>query len=117
MLAQAAGLALLSALSPTALLITAVYLGSARPELTSFFYLAGAVLMSIVMGVVVLIALRSAGLNHPDQHEARYGATGVPVPSAAGDASRASSGDRLATVPSPSAPHAGATERNQSWTW
>lgn len=73
MLAQAAGLALLSALSPTALLIAAVYLGSARPGLTSFFYLAGAVLMSIVMGVVIIIALRSAGLNHPDQHEARYG--------------------------------------------
>lgn len=73
MLAQAAGLALLSALSPTALLIAAVYLGSARPRLTSLFYLAGAVLVSIVMGVVVLFALRSAGLNHPDQHQARYG--------------------------------------------
>ena len=46
MLAQAAGLALLSALSPTALLIAAVYLGSARPGLTSLFYLVGAVLMS-----------------------------------------------------------------------
>ena len=73
MLAQAAGLALLSALSPTALLIAAVYLGSARPGLTSLFYLAGAVLMSTVMGVVVLFALRSAGLDHPDQHAARYG--------------------------------------------
>ena len=73
MLAQAAGLALLSALSPTALLIAAVYLGSARPGLTSLFYLAGAVLMSVVMGVVVLFALRSVGLNHPDQHQARYG--------------------------------------------
>jgi hypothetical protein len=72
-LAQAAGLALLSALSPTALLITAVYLGSARPGLTSLFYLAGAVLVSVVMGVVVLFALRSAGLNHPDQRAARYG--------------------------------------------
>jgi hypothetical protein len=72
-LAQAAGLALLSALSPTALLIAAVYLGSARPGLTSSFYLAGAVLMSAVMVVVVLFALRSAGLNHPDQHDARYG--------------------------------------------
>jgi hypothetical protein len=72
-LAQAAGLALLSALSPTALLIAAVYLGSARPGLTSSFYLAGAVLMSAVMAVVVLFALRSAGLNHPDQHDARYG--------------------------------------------
>ena len=73
MFAQAAGLALLSALSPTALLIAAVYLGSARPGLTSLFYLAGAVLMSTVMGVVVLFALRSAGLDHPDQHAARYG--------------------------------------------
>jgi Sap, sulfolipid-1-addressing protein len=72
-LAQAAGLALLSALSPTALLIAAVYLGSARPGLTSLFYLAGAVLISVVMGVVVLLALRSAGLNHPDQHATRYG--------------------------------------------
>jgi len=72
-LAQAAGLALLSALSPTALLIAAIYLGSARPGLTSMFYLAGAVAMSLVMGVVVLLVLRSAGLNHPDQHAARYG--------------------------------------------
>jgi hypothetical protein len=70
---QAAGLALLSALSPTALLVAAVYLGSARPRLTSLFYLAGAVGMSVVMGVVVLVALRSASLNRPDQHAPRYG--------------------------------------------
>ncbi len=73
MLAQAVGLALLSALSPTALLIAAVYLGSARPGLTSTFYLIGAVAMSLVMGVVVLLVLRSADLNHPDQHAPRYG--------------------------------------------
>lgn len=73
MLFQAAGLALLSALSPTALLVAAVYLGSARPTLTSLFYLAGAVIMSFVMGVVVLVALRSADLNHQDQHAPRYG--------------------------------------------
>jgi hypothetical protein len=72
-LAQAAGLALLSALSPTALLIAAIYLGSARPGLTSMFYLVGALAMSLVMGVVVLLILRSAGLNHPDQHAPRYG--------------------------------------------
>jgi hypothetical protein len=70
---QAAGLALLSALSPTALLVAAVYLGSARPTLTSLFYLAGAVGMSLVMGVVVLAALRTADLNHPEQHAPRYG--------------------------------------------
>jgi hypothetical protein len=73
MIAQAAGLALLAALSPTALLVAAVYLGSARPRLTSLFYLAGAVAMSLVMGVVILVALRSSGLNHPDQHAPRYG--------------------------------------------
>ncbi len=73
MLAQAAGLALLSALSPTALLIAAIYLGSARPGLTSMFYLIGATAMSLVMGVVVLLVLRSVGLNHPDQHTPRYG--------------------------------------------
>jgi hypothetical protein len=72
-LAQAAGLALLSALSPTALLIAAIYLGSARPGLTSMFYLIGATAMSLVMGVVVLLLLRSIGLNHPDQHAPRYG--------------------------------------------
>jgi Sap-like sulfolipid-1-addressing protein len=72
-LAQAAGLALLSALSPTALLIAAIYLGSARPGLTSMFYLIGATAMSLVMGVVVLLVLRSVGLNHPDQHTPRYG--------------------------------------------
>jgi hypothetical protein len=72
-LAQAAGLALLSALSPTALLIAAIYLGSTRPGLTSMFYLIGATAMSLVMGVVVLLVLRSIGLNHPDEHTPRYG--------------------------------------------
>jgi hypothetical protein len=72
-IAQAAGLALLAALSPTALLITAVYLGSARPRLTGMFYLAGAVLMSLVMGVVVLVVLRNTGLNQPREHTPRYG--------------------------------------------
>jgi Sap, sulfolipid-1-addressing protein len=70
---QAAGFALLAALSPTALLVAAVYLGSARPRLTGLFYLAGAVAMSVVMAVVVLLVLRSAGLNHPSEHAPRYG--------------------------------------------
>jgi hypothetical protein len=73
MLIQAAGLALLAALSPTALLVAAVYLGSARPRVTSTFYLAGAVAMSLLMGVIVLVVLRSTGLNAPRQHAPRYG--------------------------------------------
>jgi hypothetical protein len=44
MLLQAAGFAVLAALSPTALLITAIYLGSARPRTTALYYLAGVVL-------------------------------------------------------------------------
>jgi Sap, sulfolipid-1-addressing protein len=72
-LLEAAGLALLAALSPTALLVCAVYLGSARPRLTAAFYLAGAVVMSLVTGAVILLVLRSAGLNLPAHHEPRYG--------------------------------------------
>ncbi|MGH3193379.1 MAG: GAP family protein [Streptosporangiaceae bacterium] len=73
MLIQAAGLALLAALSPAALLVSAVYLGSARPRLIAAVYLAGAVFISVVFGVVILVVLRGAGLNHPDQHAPRYG--------------------------------------------
>jgi Sap, sulfolipid-1-addressing protein len=73
MVAQAAGLALLAALSPTALLVAAIYLGSARPRLTAAVYLAGAVLMSVVMGVVAVVVLRDIGLNRPAQHSPRDG--------------------------------------------
>jgi hypothetical protein len=70
-LGQAAGLALLSALSPTALLVVAVYLGSARPRETALCYLAGAVTMSVILGVVFVVVLRQAGLSLPRNHVAR----------------------------------------------
>ena len=73
MILQAAGLALLAALSPTALLVAAVYLGSARPRLTAGLYLAGAVLVSLATGWVLVLVLRSAGLSRPGEHEPRYG--------------------------------------------
>jgi hypothetical protein len=73
MILQAAGLALLASLSPTALLVAAVFLGSAQPRVTGVFYLAGALVMSLVMGVVLVVVLRSTDLNHPDQHTPRYG--------------------------------------------
>ena len=73
MIIQAAGLALLAALSPTALLVAAVYLGSARPRLTATFYLIGAVAMSLVTGVILLVVLRSLHLNHTNEHTPRYG--------------------------------------------
>jgi hypothetical protein len=72
-LIQAAGLALLASLSPTALLVAAVYLGSARPRLTGVLYLAGALVMSLVMGIVLLLLLRSANLSLPANYTPRYG--------------------------------------------
>jgi Sap, sulfolipid-1-addressing protein len=72
-LIQAAGLALLASLSPTALLVAAVYLGSARPRLTAMTYLTGAVVMSLVMGIVLLVVLRSANLSRPADYTPRYG--------------------------------------------
>ena len=73
MLAQAAGLAFLAALTPAAVLVTALYLGSANPRKTSLFYLAGAVVMSVVMGVIVILALHAGHLDHPHQRTPRYG--------------------------------------------
>jgi hypothetical protein len=73
MLLEATGLALLAALSPTALLVTAVYLGSDRPKLIAAVYLVGALIMSLVMGVVILVVLRNAGLSHADERSPRYG--------------------------------------------
>jgi Sap, sulfolipid-1-addressing protein len=73
MLPEAIGLALLASLSPTALLVSAVYLGSDRPKLVGALYLTGALVMSLVMGVVILVILRNAGLSHSDQRSPRYG--------------------------------------------
>ncbi|HYB88902.1 MAG TPA: GAP family protein [Streptosporangiaceae bacterium] len=73
MLLQAAGFAVLAALSPTALLITAVYLGSARPRTTALCYLAGAVLISTVAGIAVLLILRYTHLQIPSHRTPRYG--------------------------------------------
>jgi hypothetical protein len=73
MLMQAAGFAVLAALSPTALLITAIYLGSARPRTTALCYLAGAVLISTVMGIAVLLLLRYGHFQLPGHRTPRYG--------------------------------------------
>jgi hypothetical protein len=72
MLLRAAGFAVLAALSPTALLIMAIYLGSARPRTTALCYLAGALLISTVMGVTVLL-LRYGHFQYPGHRTPRYG--------------------------------------------
>lgn len=73
MFAQAAGFAVLAAISPTALLVMAVFLGSANPRSTALLYVIGAMLMTAAMAVTVLVVLRTTGLNQPHQHDARYG--------------------------------------------
>jgi hypothetical protein len=73
MVGEAAGFALLAAISPTALLMMAVFLSSASPRQTALMYVAGAMLMSVAMAVAVLFVIRAAGLNQPRQHDPRYG--------------------------------------------
>lgn len=73
MLATAAGFAVLSAISPTALLVGVVYLGSASPRRTTLLYLAGAVTTTVIMGIIVLVALKAGHLNLPTNQQPRYG--------------------------------------------
>lgn len=73
MFGQAAGFAALAALSPAALLLVTLYLNSASPGRTVGLYLAGALLMTIAMGVVILVALKSGHLSAPGQRQPRYG--------------------------------------------
>ncbi|HEY7430523.1 MAG TPA: GAP family protein [Streptosporangiaceae bacterium] len=73
MIAQAAGLAVLAAISPTGLLIAAIYLGSARPRLTMACYLAGAVAMTVILALLVLFALHSGHLELNRNRTPRYG--------------------------------------------
>ena len=73
MIGQAAGFAVLSALSPAALLAAAVYLSSANPRKTLLIYLAGAVTMTVVLGIVLLVVIHAGGLNQPRQRQPRYG--------------------------------------------
>jgi hypothetical protein len=72
MLGQAAGFAFLAAMSPTALLVMAVFLGSANPRQTALAYVAGAIVMSVAMAVTLLVVIRVAGLDQPRQHDPRY---------------------------------------------
>ena len=73
MLAQAAGFALVAAILPAALLAMAVFLGSDNPRRTALLYLVGAMVMTLVLALTVLLVLRATHLNQPRQHAPRYG--------------------------------------------
>jgi hypothetical protein len=70
---QAAGLAALAALYPPALLVAAVYLSTASPRRLAGLFLVGAVLMTTVTGIVVLVAIRAGGFSLPAHRQPRYG--------------------------------------------
>jgi hypothetical protein len=73
MLTEAAGLAVLAALSPTAVLVSAVFLGSVNPHRTGLTYLAGAIVMTAIFAGVVFLALRAGHLQRPRDYVPRYG--------------------------------------------
>jgi Sap, sulfolipid-1-addressing protein len=73
MLAQATGFAFLAAISPTALVVMAVFLGSASPRQTAIAYATGAFIMTVLMAAGVLLVIRAVGLDQPRQHDPRYG--------------------------------------------
>ncbi|HEX6931019.1 MAG TPA: GAP family protein [Streptosporangiaceae bacterium] len=73
MFEQAAGLALLAAIYPPAMLVAALYLASARPGKTTAFYVAGGFLVVAVVGTIALVAIRAGGLSLPSHHQTRYG--------------------------------------------
>ena len=62
-LAQAAGFAVLAGVSPTALLVMAVYLSTANPRTMALLYVAGAVIMTVTTGVALLVVIRFTGLR------------------------------------------------------
>ncbi|MGB6454517.1 MAG: GAP family protein [Streptosporangiaceae bacterium] len=73
MLGQAVGFAFLAALSPTALLVAAAFLGSESPRRTVLAFLFGALLITVLAGVAAFFALRAGGLAHQPEREPRYG--------------------------------------------
>src|SRR5215467_11213853 len=73
MLIQATGYALLGAISPTALVVSAVFLASASPRRTALFFLFGAALTTVLMAIILFLVLRAGGLSQPSERQPRYG--------------------------------------------
>jgi Sap-like sulfolipid-1-addressing protein len=73
MLIQAVGLALLAALSPTAMIVSAVLLGSANPQRLVLIYLSGAIIMTAIMAATVFAILHGGHLDQPRERQPRYG--------------------------------------------
>jgi hypothetical protein len=73
MLTDAAGLALLAALSPTAVLVSATFLRSPNPHRTVLIYLTGAIVMTVLMATIVFVVLHAGHVYKPRERQTRYG--------------------------------------------
>lgn len=73
MFEQAAGFAVVAAISPSVIVMALLYLGSRRPGQNTLWFLLGGVLVVTVVGVAALIAIRAGGLSLPSRHQTRYG--------------------------------------------
>jgi hypothetical protein len=71
--AQVAALAVVAAFSPPAMLIAALYLGSARPGRHALFFVIGGLLVATAAGIAALLVLRATGFSLPTHHQTRYG--------------------------------------------
>jgi hypothetical protein len=72
-IAEAAGFALLASISPTTLVVMAVFLGSESPRRIAMTFVAGAIVMTVTAAVASLFILRAVGLNLSINHDPRYG--------------------------------------------
>ena len=73
MFEQAAGLALVAAFYPPALLVAGLYLASTRPGRITVVYIIGGFVIVTIIGTAVLLAIRDSGLSLPSHHQTRYG--------------------------------------------
>ena len=73
MFEQVAGLALVAAFYPPALLIAGLYLASARPGRITVVYVVGGFVIVTIVGTAALLAIRDSGLSLPSHQQTRYG--------------------------------------------
>lgn len=73
MFEQAAGLAVVAAFYPPAMLIAAMFLASARPGRFAGLYVIGGTVIVSVIGIAALLLMRDLGLSLPHHQQTRYG--------------------------------------------
>ncbi len=73
MFEQAAGLALVGAFYPPALLIAGLYLASTRSGRITVVYVIGGLVIVTIVGTAALLAIRVTGLSLPTHQHTRYG--------------------------------------------